>query len=80
MVHGARLLRTLSDQGTEDVNKEFESHARKRGLHLATAPAHQPQSNGLAERLVGLVKQTTRRLLRASGLPNSYSINIGVTR
>ena len=61
--HGAKLLRILSDQGTELVNKEFENHVRQRGLHLATPPAPRPQSNGLAERHVGLAKQTTRRLL-----------------
>ena len=42
----------LSDQGTEFVNQDFEKHARQRGIHLATSPAHQPQSNGVAERLV----------------------------
>ena len=33
---------------------------------IATSPAHQPQSNGVAERLVGLAKQCTRRLLLAA--------------
>ena len=31
-------------------------HARQRGIHLATSPAHQPLSNGVAEQLVGLAK------------------------
>ena len=44
----------------------------QRGVHLATSPAHQPQSNGVAERLAGLVKQCTRRLLLAAGLPDFY--------
>ena len=66
--HGSRRLHILSDQGTEFVNQEFEKHARQRGIHLATSPAHQPQSNGVAERLVGLAKQCTRRLLPAAGL------------
>ena len=65
--HGSSVLRIL-DQGTEFVNQEFEKHARQRGIHLATSPAHQPQSNGVAERLVGLAKQCTRRLLLAAGL------------
>ena len=70
--HGSRVLRILSEQGTEFINQEFEKHARQRGVHLATSPAHQPQSNGVAERLVGLAKQCTSRLLLAAGLPDFY--------
>ena len=66
------MLRIFSDQRAEFVNQDFEKHARQRGIHLATAPAHQPQSNGVAERLVGLAKQCTRRLLLASSLPDIY--------
>ena len=60
--HGSKVLRILSDQGTEFVNQDFEKHARQRGIHLATSPAHQPQSNGVAESLVGLAKQCTRHV------------------
>ena len=37
------------DQGTESVNHDFEKHAGQHGIHLATSPAHEPQSNGIAE-------------------------------
>ena len=67
--HGTKVLRILSGQGTEFVNKDFEKHARQRGIHIATSPAHPPQSNGVAERLVGLAKQCTRRLLPCRGTP-----------
>ena len=40
--YGSKVLRILSDQGTEFVNQDFEKHARQRGRHLATSPAHQP--------------------------------------
>ena len=70
--HGAKIMRILSDQGSEFVNQKFETHARLRGIHLATLPAYQPQSNGVAERMVGLAKQCTRRLLLASRLPDIY--------
>ena len=75
LFHGAKITRILSDQGSEFVNQEFETHARMRGIHLATSPAYQPQSNGVAERMVGLAKQctrVTRRLLLASRLPDIY--------
>ena len=69
---GAKITRILSDQGSEFVNQEFETHARLRGIHLATSPAYQPQSNGVAERMVGLAKQCARRLLLESRLPDFY--------
>ena len=78
--HGAQILRVFSDKGAEFVNQEFETAARQRGIHVATSPAHQPQSKGLAERLVGLAKQTTRRLLLARRLPKScwtYAMGYG---
>ena len=46
------------------------THARQQGIHLS-------QSNGLAERLVGLAKQCARRLRLASSLPDfdwSYAL------
>ena len=46
--HGSKVVRILSDQGTEFVNQDFEKHGRRRGIHLATSPAHQPQGNGIA--------------------------------
>ena len=70
--HGSKVLRISIDQGAEFVNQDFEKHARQRGIHLAISPAHQPQSNGVAERLVGLAKQCTRRLLLVAGLPDSH--------
>ena len=66
--HGSKVLRILSDQGTELVNQNFEKHARQHRIHLSASPTNQPQSNGVAERLVGLAKQCTRRLLLASSL------------
>ena len=70
--HGSKLLRILSDQGTEFVNQDFEKHARQREIHLATSPAHQLQSNGVAEQLGGLAKQCARCLLLAAELPDLY--------
>ena len=66
------VSRELSDQGSGFMDQDFEKHARQRGIHLSTSPAHQPQSDGVAERLVGLAKMCTRRLLLASSLPDTY--------
>ena len=39
---------------------------------MDTKPTHQPQSNGVAEQLVGLAKQRNRRLLLAAELPDLH--------
>ena len=50
--NGAKITRILSDQGSEFCEPGVETHARLRGIHLATSPAYQPQSNGVAERIM----------------------------
>ena len=72
--HKPFIPRNLSGQGTEFINKEVENRARQRGLHLATS--HQRQSNGLAERVADLAKQTTKRLFLCSGLPDGTCIRL----
>eukprot|EP00971_Amphidinium_carterae_P030608 601985-Amphidinium_carterae.1 len=35
-------------------------------IHLSTSPSYMPQSNGLAERMVGLCKSSVRKLIGTS--------------
>ena len=80
---GDLWMKAMGEEHVRRVTKALslsESHARQRSLHLATSGAHQPPSNGLAERLVGLAKQTTWCLLPASGLLRShwsYAMRVG---
>ena len=39
---------------------------------LAYSPAHQPSSNGIAERMVGMLKTTVRRMLKQANLGREW--------
>jgi hypothetical protein len=52
----------VSDNGPQLVSDEFEEFCKKMGIeHIKTAPYH-PQSNGLAERFVALLKTGLKKL------------------
>eukprot|EP00971_Amphidinium_carterae_P094458 1869859-Amphidinium_carterae.1 len=57
----------MSDNGGEFTAKPFIE-----GLHTLTSPSYQPQSNGMAERCVGLMKTAVRRLLVAANLSDRF--------
>eukprot|EP00971_Amphidinium_carterae_P292621 5809184-Amphidinium_carterae.2 len=42
------------------------------GATLTTTPSYQPQSNGMAERCVGLMKTAVRRLLMSANLVDRF--------
>ena len=46
--------------------------ALTRTSHLSFSPAHQPSSNGIAERMVGMLKTTVRRLLKQAHLERQW--------
>ena len=57
---------------TEFVNAQLKHYTAQRGILMQQSPDHQPQSNGAAERVIGLAKAWTRRLLIASSLGFEY--------
>eukprot|EP00971_Amphidinium_carterae_P063377 1254242-Amphidinium_carterae.1 len=56
----ARVIRVISDEGGEFTSDVIKQKLLAIGVTQSFSPSHQPQSNGLAERMVGLMK-TTRR-------------------
>ena len=40
----------------------------EKNITLSYSPAHQPSSNGIAERMVGMLKTTVRRMLKQAHL------------
>eukprot|EP00971_Amphidinium_carterae_P056227 1109545-Amphidinium_carterae.1 len=58
----------MSDNGGEFTSKPFIEGLHVLGVTLTTSPSYQPQSNGMAERCVGLMKTAVRRLLVAANL------------
>ena len=65
---GLPLHRVHTDRGKEFLNTSFRVWCLSRDLMWTTTSSDLPQSNGLAERYVGIIKQQARALLRHSGL------------
>eukprot|EP00971_Amphidinium_carterae_P314225 6246026-Amphidinium_carterae.1 len=57
---GARVIRVMSDGGGELTSEVIKKKLLALGVLQTFSPPHQPQSNGPAERMVGLMKTTCR--------------------
>eukprot|EP00971_Amphidinium_carterae_P105654 2092313-Amphidinium_carterae.1 len=62
----------MSDNGGEFTSHPFIRGMHKLGVTLTTAPSYQAQSNGMAERCVGLMKAAVRRLLVAANMTDKF--------
>ena len=55
--------------------KKFEIYVGRRILHCPILPAHQPSSNSsncIAERMIGMLKTTVRRMLKQANLGREW--------
>jgi hypothetical protein len=59
----------VSDLGTEFKNDKVRAYCDERGIHLQPSPARAKELNGVAEKSVDTVKNHTRAMLIASGMP-----------
>ena len=64
---GRRVLRVLSDKGTEWVNKTLAASMTRRGVLQTTTKGYTPQANGVAEAAVRQLKSVIRRQLVHAG-------------
>ena len=69
--HGVLVRRLMTDKGTEFANTFVDKIASQRGVSVSHSPPHQPQSNGVAERMIGLVKTCSEKTFE-SLRPGSY--------
>lgn len=60
----------VSDNATCFNSIEFESFCKSNNIRHINSPQYHPQSNGLAERFVGIVKENLRKSLSASNQLN----------
>lgn len=56
----------VSDNATCFNSSEFESFCKSNHIKHVNSPQYHPESNGLAERCVGIVKENLRKCLRAN--------------
>ena len=70
-ITGSRIVRIQADGGGEFTNQRSEIYVVRRTLHCPT-PAHQPSSNGISERMVGILKSTVSRMLKQAHLDREW--------
>ena len=71
-IKGSRATRIQADGGGEFTNKKIQDLCWEKNIVLSYSPAHQPSSNGIAERMVGMLKTTVRRMLKQSNLGREW--------
>ena len=64
---GSRIVRIQADGKGEFNNQKLKELCFDKNIILSFCPAHQPSSNGIAERMVGILKSTVRRVLKQAG-------------
>ena len=71
-IKGSRVTRIQEDGGGEFTNKKIQDLCWEKNIVLSYSPAHQPSSNGIAERMVGMLKTTVRRMLKQANLGREW--------
>ena len=71
-IKGSRVTRIQEDGGGEFTNKKVQDLCWEKNIVLSSSPAHQPSSNGIAERMVGMLKTTVRRMLKQANLGREW--------
>ena len=71
-IKGSRITRIQADGGGEFTNKKVQDLCWDRHIVLSYSLAHQPSSNGKAERMVGMLKTTVRRMLKQANLGREW--------
>ena len=71
-IPGSRIVRIQADGGGEFTNQKVRDLCWDKNITLSYSPAHQPSSNGIAERMVGMLKTTVRRMLKQAHLGREW--------
>lgn len=68
---GNPVLKIVTDNGTEFMNKNLNSFLSQRGVIHETSVPYTPEQNGLVERDIGTIKRSAKTMLNNSGLQNA---------
>ena len=71
-IPGSRIVQIQADGGGQFTNQRVRDLYWEKNITLAYSPAHQPSSNGIAERMVGILKSTVRRVLKQAHLEREW--------
>ena len=71
-ITGSRIVRIQADGGGGFNNQKLKDLCFDKNIALSFSPTHQPSSNDIAERMVGMLKSTVRRLLKQAHLEREW--------
>ena len=60
-IPGSRIVRIQADGGGEFTNQKVRDLCWEKNITLSYSPAHQPSSNGISERMVGILKSMLKQ-------------------
>ena len=69
---GSRITWIEADRGGEFNNPKLRDDCDDKEIVLTFSPAHQPSSNRKADRIVGLLKTTVKRMLKQAHLDRPW--------
>lgn len=64
-----KVLRLVSDNGTEFVNQDLNKYLDEKGIEHSVSAPYTPQQNGYIERDIQTITQAARTMLNQSNLP-----------
>ncbi|MBW0582486.1 hypothetical protein O181_122201 [Austropuccinia psidii MF-1] len=72
VLHGRKVLKTVSDGGKEFDNNQFKQLAKESGFKHWNSPPYTPEHNGVAKRSNRYIIEKTRCLLQQANLADQF--------
>ena len=69
---GQRITRLHTDKGTEYLGNVMEERLHQRMIHHTKTMGYDPKANGMAERFVGIIKDSARKILQAAKMTDNF--------
>lgn len=71
-LHGCKVAKLRADYGGEYTSKEFDEFCRSKGIQVLFTVPHNPQMNGIAERLNRTLQDKARAMLLSIELDDIF--------
>ena len=68
----SRIVRIQANGGDEFTNQKVRDLCWEKNITLSYSPAHQSSSNGIAERMVSILKSAVHRVLKQAHLDREW--------
>lgn len=71
-LHNCKVAKLRTDNGGEYTSKEFDNFCRSKGIQVVFTVPHNPEMNGVAERLNRTLQDKARAMLLSSDLDDKF--------